>query len=33
MMSKAGKVLQGWAQWKNLPEKKDNSAFIKASKF
>ena len=33
MMSKVGKVVQGWTTWKNLPEKKDMSAFIKASKF
>ena len=33
MMSKIGKVVMGFQAWKNLPEKKDNTAFLKASRF
>ena len=33
LMSKAGLVVIGFKKWQGLPEKKDMSAFIKASKF
>ena len=32
-MSKAGLVVIGFKKWQGLPERKDNAAFIKASKF
>ena len=32
-MSKAGLVVVGFKKWQGLPEKKNNEAFIKASKF
>ena len=32
-MSKIGKVVTAWQAWKSLPQKKDNSAFLKASRF
>ena len=32
-MSKAGLVVVGFKKWQGLPEKKDNSAFLKASRF
>jgi len=33
LMSKAGLVVIGFKKWQGLPEKKDMTAFIKASKF
>ena len=33
LMSKAGLVVVGFKKWQGLPEKKDNSAFLKASRF
>ncbi len=32
-MSKAGLVVIGFKKWQGLPERKDNAAFLKASKF
>jgi hypothetical protein len=32
-MSKAGLVVIGFKKWQGLPERKDNAAFIKASRF
>ena len=33
MRTKIGKVVEGFNLWKNLPERKDNAAYIKATKF
>jgi hypothetical protein len=33
MKSKIGKVVEAFKTWKGLPERKDNAAFLKASKF
>ena len=33
LMSKAGLVVIGFKKWQGLPERKDNAAFLKASKF
>jgi hypothetical protein len=32
-MSKAGLVVIGFKKWQGLPERKDNAAFLKASRF
>ena len=32
-MTKIGKVVNAYEAWKKLPERKDNAAFLKASKF
>jgi len=32
-MSKIGRALNAFNIWKNLPNRKDNAAFIKASRF
>ena len=33
MMTKAGRVVQAFKAMKSLPERKDNAAFLKASRF
>jgi len=33
LMSKAGLVVVGFRKWQGLPEKKDNAAYLKASRF
>jgi hypothetical protein len=33
MMTKVGRVLEAFRKMKDLPERKDNTAFLKASKF
>ena len=33
MKSKIGKVVEAFKAWRGLPERKDNAAFLKASKF
>ena len=31
--TKIGKVFSGWERWKNLPERRDQAANVKGSKF
>jgi len=33
MKSKIGKVVESFKAWRGLPERKDNAAFLKASRF